>query len=94
MADDSGPTDNQSPIGQLNAPADHTPVPGEMPPGRASVLSRRQFPTAIQATFPAVNGINTIVIGEPEQTSQKTSTRWVVTALHEHFQSTDQFASG
>ena len=37
------------------------------------------------ATFPAVGGVSTIVIGQAENTSKKTSTPWVVTMLHEHF---------
>lgn len=37
------------------------------------------------ATFPAVGGISTIVIGQAENTSKKTSTPWVITVLHEHF---------
>ncbi len=37
------------------------------------------------ATFPAVGGVATIVIGQAENTSKKTSTPWVVTVLHEHF---------
>lgn len=37
------------------------------------------------ATFPAVNGIPTVVIGQAENTSKKTSTPWVITVLHEHF---------
>ena len=37
------------------------------------------------ATFPAVGGVSTIVIGQAENTSKKTSTLWVVTVLHEHF---------
>jgi hypothetical protein len=37
------------------------------------------------ATFPVVGGISTIVIGQAENTSKKTSTPWVVTVLHEHF---------
>lgn len=46
---------------------------------------KRMYPTAIQATFPGVNGVNTIVIGQAELTADKTSTRWVLTVLHEHF---------
>jgi len=46
---------------------------------------QRQFSTAFLATFPAVNGISTIVVGQAENTSVKTSTPWVVTVLHEHF---------
>lgn len=37
------------------------------------------------ATFPAVGGVPTIVIGQAENTDKKTSTPWVVTVLHEHF---------
>ena len=46
---------------------------------------KRMYPTAMQATFPGVNGVNTIVIGQAELTADKTSTRWVLTVLHEHF---------
>lgn len=46
---------------------------------------KRQFPTNLLATFPAVGGISTIVIGQAENTYKKTSTPWVVTVLHEHF---------
>jgi len=37
------------------------------------------------ATFPAVGGVSTIVIGQAENTFKKTSTPWVLTVLHEHF---------
>jgi hypothetical protein len=37
------------------------------------------------ATYPAVGGVSTIVVGQPANTQAKTSTRWVVTLLHEHF---------
>lgn len=51
-----------------------------------TVWSRpRRFPTGLLATFPAVGGISTIVIGQAENTEAKTSTRWVITMLHEHF---------
>lgn len=46
---------------------------------------KRMYPIAMQATFPGVNGVNTIVIGHAELTADKTSTRWVLTVLHEHF---------
>lgn len=45
----------------------------------------RQFPTNLLATFPAVGGVPTIVIGQAENTEAKTSSRWVITLLHEHF---------
>lgn len=43
-----------------------------------------QYPLTFLATFPAIGGVNTVVIGTPEHTG-KPSTEWVVTALHEHF---------
>lgn len=45
----------------------------------------RTFSPNLLATFPAVGGISTIVIGQAENTLKKTSTPWVVTVLHEHF---------
>jgi hypothetical protein len=44
----------------------------------------RVFQPNLLATFPAVGGLPTVVVGQPEQTGQP-STRWVVTLLHEHF---------
>ncbi len=44
----------------------------------------RQFPVWYLATFPAVNGVNCIVVGTPEKTN-KNSTDWTITLLHEHF---------
>lgn len=44
----------------------------------------RMYDTKLLATFPAVGGIPTIVIGRPSTTS-KSSTAWVLTVLHEHF---------
>jgi hypothetical protein len=52
---------------------------------RAEVWTRpRQFPPTLLATFPAVGGVPTIVIGSAERTG-KSSTAWVLTLLHEHF---------
>jgi len=45
---------------------------------------KKQYPKTFLATFPAVNGINCIVAGTPENTG-KTSTDWIITLLHEHF---------
>ncbi|HJQ26059.1 MAG TPA: hypothetical protein VKA60_19225 [Blastocatellia bacterium] len=45
----------------------------------------RVFQTSLLATFPAVGGIPTIVVGQAENTAAKTSTPWVATLLHEHF---------
>lgn len=46
---------------------------------------KRQFQTDFQATFPAVGGVSTIVVGQAENTASKTSTPWVVMLMHEHF---------
>ena len=46
---------------------------------------KRTQRTDLLATFPAVGGVSTIVIGQAENTTAKTSTEWVVTILHEHF---------
>jgi hypothetical protein len=45
----------------------------------------RQFSPSWLATFPAVGGVSTIVVGRAENTDAKTSTPWVVTLMHEHF---------
>ncbi len=45
----------------------------------------RQFPTDLQATFPAVGFPPVIVIGEPANTQSKTSTPWLIVLMHEHF---------
>ena len=45
----------------------------------------RKFQPTLLATFPAVGGVSTIVIGQAENTAAKTSTPWVITLLHEHF---------
>jgi hypothetical protein len=53
---------------------------------KTDVLVRpRQFPPNLLATFPAVGGVSTIVVGQPAATERKNSTEWVVTLLHEHF---------
>jgi hypothetical protein len=44
----------------------------------------RRFPPTLLATFPAVGGVPTVVIGSAERTG-KSSTAWVLTLLHEHF---------
>ena len=46
---------------------------------------KRVFQKDFLATFPAVGGVWTIVVGQAENTTAKTSTPWVVTVLHEHF---------
>jgi hypothetical protein len=52
---------------------------------RSDVLVReRKLSPNLLATFPAVGGVSTIVVGQPRATS-KSSTEWVLTLLHEHF---------
>lgn len=51
----------------------------------ADVWTRpRRFSPTLLATFPAVGGVPTIVIGSAEHTG-KSSTAWIFTLLHEHF---------
>jgi hypothetical protein len=68
-----------------NPSADFTRLGADTLLGAPVFYRKRVFGTGMQATFPAVNGVNTIVLGQAENTSDKTSTRWVLTALHEHF---------
>jgi hypothetical protein len=68
-----------------NPSPDFMPIPGDTLAGAPVLYRKRVFSTGIQATFPGVNGLNTIVIGQAELTADKTSTRWVLTVLHEHF---------
>lgn len=45
----------------------------------------RKFQKNFLATFPAFGPTPIIVVGKAENTSDKTSTRWVFVVLHEHF---------
>jgi len=45
---------------------------------------KRVFATNLKATFPAVDGISTVVIGAPAQT-EGSNAAWIATLLHEHF---------
>lgn len=52
---------------------------------QSAVYARdRRFSPDLLATFPAVGGLPTVVVGQAEQTGQS-SPFWVVTLLHEHF---------
>lgn len=67
-------------------PSDDFVLVGEDALLKSKVWQRpRKFQKELLATFPAVGGIPTIVIGQAENTEAKTSTRWVITLLHEHF---------
>ncbi len=66
-----------------------TPTPDFTSLGADSLLGTtvwvrpRSFPPGLLATFPAVSGVPTIVVGTPGATG-KTATTWVLTLLHEH----------
>ncbi|HKP12181.1 MAG TPA: hypothetical protein VJZ91_08735 [Blastocatellia bacterium] len=45
---------------------------------------KRTFPPSLLATL-FVGGLPTVAIGQAENTNVRTSTRWVVTLMHEHF---------
>jgi hypothetical protein len=65
------------------------PAPDFTSLGRDSVLGpvwtrRARYPPTLRATFPAVGGRPTIVIGTAERTGLS-SNAWVLTLLHEHF---------
>lgn len=45
----------------------------------------RKFQKNFLATFPAFDATPVIVVGKAENTTDKTSTRWVFVLLHEHF---------
>jgi hypothetical protein len=60
--------------------------PNEFKPANDGFVTRaRQFPTNLQATFPAFGPPSVIAIGEPSLTESKTSTPWVIVLMHEHF---------
>ncbi|HWZ98922.1 MAG TPA: hypothetical protein VN025_14285 [Candidatus Dormibacteraeota bacterium] len=62
----------------------------KMPEGFADAgdgffVRARQFPTSLEATFPAFGPPDVIVVGTPENTASKTSTPWLMVLMHEHF---------
>lgn len=64
---------------------DFTPIGYDSLLGSDVYVRDRIFDPHLLATFPAVGGISTIVIGQAERTDASHSTRWVITLLHEHF---------
>jgi hypothetical protein len=71
-------------IGERRPPAEFIPLGYDSLLKRAVWTRPRQFPPNLLATFPAVGGRPTIVIGSAERTG-KSSAEWVLTVLHEHF---------
>jgi hypothetical protein len=59
--------------------------------GSNVLFRKRTQPQHLLATFPLVGGIPTIVIGQAENTTVKTSSKWVITLLHEHFHQYQMF---
>lgn len=52
---------------------------------KTEIFSRKRvFQKNLFATFPAVNNISTVVVGNPENTGRN-SISWIITILHEHF---------
>ena len=71
-------------VGHSNPSADFTPLGLDSMLGRNVMTRPRRFPPTLLATFPAIGGRSTIVIGTAERTG-KSSAEWVLTVLHEHF---------
>lgn len=63
--------------------AGFTPAETDPATGCDTATRDRQFPANFLASFPAVDGIPTIVVGTPEATGQP-ATGWMFTLLHEH----------
>jgi hypothetical protein len=64
--------------------ADFTRVGYDSLLGSEVLVRDRTLSPSLLATFPAVSGVPTIVVGQPRATG-KSSTEWVLTLLHEHF---------
>jgi hypothetical protein len=61
-------------------------TPNGFKPSSDGFLTRpRQFSPNLQATFPAFGPPSVIAIGQPTLTASKTSTRWEIVVMHEHF---------
>jgi hypothetical protein len=65
-------------------PADARPLGQDALLGSEIYARPRSFPTQLLATFP-IEGISTVVVGQPVSTATTSPTDWVVTLLHEHF---------
>ncbi len=76
--------DNEYLMNLENPSEDFRPAGFDSVTGSNIYTRARQFSINFLATFPAVNGISTIVVGQPENTSRQ-SLDWIVTVLHEHF---------
>jgi hypothetical protein len=71
-------------IGHSRPAADFVRLGDDAALGGAVWTRPRRFSPTLLATFPAVGGVPTVVVGSSEATG-KSSTAWVLTLLHEHF---------
>jgi len=69
--------------------ADFTRIGYDSLLGSEVLVRDRTLSPTLLATFPAVGGVSTIVVGQPRATA-KSSTEWVLTLLHEHFHQLQQ----
>ena len=76
--------DNEFLLGHPQPPADFTAAADDALLKTKVYYRKRTFPPNLLATF-FVGGLPTVAIGQAENTYVKTSTRWVVTLMHEHF---------
>src|SRR5579864_3353240 len=64
----------------------HPSPPKDFSPIGEDLYARpRKFDLHFLATFPAFGPPAVIVAGEAENTTARTSTRWLITLMHEHF---------
>lgn len=75
-------TDREYLIGHPRPSGDFRPLGRDATLGAQVRYRGRTYPPNFLATFPAVGGIPTIVVGRPETTG-KGPTEWVLTILHE-----------
>lgn len=71
-------------IGHPYPPDDFSPVAADPINEHQIFVRDRTYSPGLLATFPAVAGVATIVVGTPSATGLN-STRWILTLLHEHF---------
>jgi hypothetical protein len=71
-------------VGHPRPTSEFTPLAPDSVLGREVLARPRRFPPTLLATFPAVGGTPTIVVGTAERTC-RSSAEWVLTLLHEHF---------
>ena len=71
-------------VGHSRPTGDFVRLGDDTAPGGEVWTRPRRFSPTLLATFPAVGGLPTVVVGSAGATG-KSSTAWVLTLLHEHF---------